>query len=218
MCERLGQHRQRGDWVPNCYRNWHEECGFGTGKDAVKFNRRTLRRARSFYQYPITNAVNAWKTLQVELDPSNLPSYGMFPPWAIQRLLSELPLVGQVFQINTGPEHRDRDLSPDRVNRQIFISRGIYGGDEAGQDTGLWAARTYDAYPQYEVYSLPYKHGTVIDVVWSMFNLSHGPGYAEAKYIMDGPTGPFDHLFLTGHSGGVQRSAAASRILAKPWL
>ncbi len=167
-----------------------------------------------FYQYPITNAVNAWKTLQVELDPSNLPSYGMFPPWAIQRLLSELPLVGQVFQINTGPEHRDRDLSPDRVNRQIFISRGIYGGDEAGQDTGLWAARTYDAYPQYEVYSLPYKHGTVIDVVWSMFNLSHGPGYAEAKYIMDGPTGPFDHLFLTGHSGGVQRSAAASRILA----
>lgn len=51
------------------------------------------------------------------------------------------------------------------------------------------------------------------DVIWSMFNLSHGPGYSEAAYAMR-HAGEYDRLYLSGHSGGVQRSASASRILA----
>lgn len=165
------------------------------------------------WDYPKENAINAWKALSLEA--FNLPSYSLLP--GIHQLITELPLVGQIFQLNTGPEHREWDLSPDRVQRKIFLSRGIYGGDEAGQDTGLWAARTAQIYPNYEVHAVPYKHGTAIDVVWSMFNLSHGPGYAEAKYVME-HAGPFDHLYLSGHSGGVQRSAAASRILSNHGL
>jgi hypothetical protein len=46
-----------------------------------------------------------------------------------------------------------------------------------------------------------------------MFNLSHGPAYNEARYVMDYATRE-DRLYLSGHSGGVQRSAAASRILS----
>ncbi len=68
------------------------------------------------------------------------------------------------------------------------------------------------SYPTYDVYSPPYRHGTVIDVVWSMFNLSHGPAYSEVRYILNHASRE-DRLYLAGHSGGVQRSAAASQIL-----
>jgi hypothetical protein len=76
----------------------------------------------------------------------------------------------------------------------------------------LWAAFTKEVYPTYDVYSPPYRHGTAVDVTWSMFNLSHGPGYTEARYVMD-HADPNDRIYLAGHSGGVQRSASASRIL-----
>ena len=64
----------------------------------------------------------------------------------------------------------------------------------------------------YDIYSVPYLHGTVTDVVWSMFNLSHGPAYHEAPYIMQQPDRR-NPLYLVGHSGGCQRSAVATRIL-----
>jgi hypothetical protein len=163
----------------------------------------------SALKYPAENFLNAYKALYVEA--TSLPSYGLFT--GLHQLLSEVPFVGQIFQLNTGPEHEDRDLSSPFVARKIFLSRGIYGGNEAGQDTGLWAAHAQRFYPLYDVYAPPYEHGTAIDVAWSMFNLSHGPGYGEAKYIMEN-AGPYDHLYLSGHSGGVQRSTSASRILA----
>ncbi|MCX5727992.1 MAG: hypothetical protein NTZ28_03995, partial [Nitrospirae bacterium] len=97
--------------------------------------------------------------------------------------------------------------------RLIFLSRGIYGGNKWGQDTGLWTLFARRHYPDYDIYSPPYRHGTVIDVTWSMFNLSHGPAYSEARYVMDHASRE-DRLYLAGHSGGVQRSAAASQILS----
>ena len=72
---------------------------------------------------------------------------------------------------------------------------------------------TRAVYPDFDIYSPPYRHGTITDVLWSMFNLSHGPAYNEAAYIMR-HAGQADRLYLSGHSGGVQRSAGASRILA----
>ena len=161
--------------------------------------------------YPAQNIRTAWNALEVEI--GHKPSYYFLP--GLVNLISEVPFVGQVFQFNTGPKYMDWDFAPEpgRVREKIFLSRGIYGGDKWGQDTGLWAAWARAAYPDYDIYSPPYRHGTITDVLWSMLNLSHGPGYNEAAYIMR-HAGQGDRLYLSGHSGGVQRSASASRILA----
>ena len=159
------------------------------------------------WQYPVQNLLSAYNALQVEAE---LPRGGA--PWGFYRVLTELPLVGQLFQYNAGTDRSEPDVLPTDVRRKVFLSRGIYGGQKWGQDTGLWFAATRAAYPGYDIYSPPYRHGTVTDVVWSMFNLSHGPAYNEARYVMD-HAGRRDRLYLAGHSGGVQRSAVASRIL-----
>ena len=161
--------------------------------------------------YPAQNLRTAWNALEVEI--GHQPYYYFMP--GLLNLISEVPLVGQVFQFNTGPKHMDWDKAsePGRVHDKFFLSRGIYGGDKWGQDTGLWTMWTRTAYPDFDIYSPPYRHGTITDVLWSMFNLSHGPGYNEAAYIMR-HAGQADRLYLSGHSGGVQRSASASRILA----
>ena len=167
-------------------------------------------RDNAFY-YPAQNIRTAWNALEVEI--GHQPSYYFAP--GIINLLGEVPFVGQLFHFNTGPKRMDWDLAPEpgRLREKIFLSRGIYGGDKWGQDTGLWAAWTRAVYPDYDIYSPPYRHGTITDVLWSMLNLSHGPGYNEAAYIMR-HAGQADRLYLSGHSGGVQRSASASRILA----
>ena len=161
--------------------------------------------------YPAQNIRTAWNALEVEV--GHRPHYYFMP--GLMNLISEVPFVGQLFQFNTGPKYMDWDFAPEpgRTREKIFLSRGIYGGDKWGQDTGLWASWAKAAYPDYDVYSPPYRHGTITDVLWSMLNLSHGPGYNEAAYIMR-HAGQADRLYLSGHSGGVQRSASASRILA----
>ena len=161
--------------------------------------------------YPAQNLRTAWNALEVEI--GHEPYYYFMP--GLMNLIGELPFVGQLFQFNAGPKHLDWDKAPEpgRVRDKIFLSRGIYGGDKWGQDTGLWTMWTRAAYPDFDIYSPPYRHGTITDVLWSMFNLSHGPAYNEAAYIMR-HAGQADRLYLSGHSGGVQRSAGASRILA----
>ena len=161
--------------------------------------------------YPAQNLRTAWNALEVEI--GHEPYYYFMP--GLMNLIGELPFVGQLFQFNAGPKHLDWDKAPEPglVHDKIFLSRGIYGGDKWGQDTALWTMWTRAVYPDYDIYSPPYRHGTVTDVLWSMFNLSHGPAYNEAAYIMR-HAGQADRLYLSGHSGGVQRSAGASRILA----
>ena len=167
---------------------------------------------RDAYNYPIANFQTAYDALYVEA--TTLPQSRGGALWGLYRLLTEIPLVGQLFQYNYGIDHSEKDVLSDITRRKIFLSRGIYGGNKWGQDTGLWTLFTRQSYPDtYDVYSPPYRHGTVIDVVWSMFNLSHGPAYSEAHYVMDNAE-PKDRLYLAGHSGGVQRSVAASRILS----
>jgi len=136
-------------------------------------------------------------------------------------LISELPFIGQAFQFNTGPKRMDWDFAPepDRIREKIFLSRGIYGGDKWGQDTGLWAAWTRAAYPDYDVYSPPYRHGTITDVLWSMFNLSHGPGYSEAAYIMR-HAGQADRLYYPATAAvcnGAPAPHAFSQTMGTPY-
>lgn len=169
---------------------------------------------RDAYNYPLENLLTAYDALYVEATTQTHRG----AEEGLYRLLTEIPLVGQLFQYNSGGDRTEPDkLLDDRSTldpswKKIFLSRGIYGGNKWGQDTGLWALFARQSYPTYDIYSPPYRHGTVIDVVWSMFNLSHGPAYSEAKYVMDQASRE-DRLYLAGHSGGVQRSAAASRIL-----
>lgn len=166
---------------------------------------------RDGYNYPAENLRTARDAFYVEA--FTLPQ----SPWGavsgLYRLLTETPLVGQLFQYNYGMDHSERDVLFETTPRKIFLSRGIYGGNKWGQDTGLWTLFARQSYPTYDVYSPPYRHGTAIDVFWSMFNLSHGPAYNEARYVMD-YAALDDRLYLVGHSGGVQRSVAASRILS----
>jgi hypothetical protein len=167
-----------------------------------------LISGRDTLNYPVQDLLNARDALQVELlrRPRRGAAAGLY------RLLTETPLVGQAFQYNWGADWSEPDRLSSAPRRKIFLSRGIYGGNKWGQDTGLWAAFARQVYPTYDIYSPPYRHGTAVDVTWSMFNLSHGPGYTEARYIMD-HADPHDRIYLAGHSGGVQRSASASRIL-----
>ena len=168
-----------------------------------------LAFGRDHYNYPLTNLLSARDALFLEATTQTRGGL----EWGIYRLFTEIPLVGQLFQYNFSFDRSEGDKPDEDVSRKLFLSRGIYGGHKWGQDTGLWALFAKQSYPTYDVYSPPYRHGTVIDVVWSMFNLSHGPAYSEARYIMDHATRE-DRLYLAGHSGGVQRSAAASRILS----
>lgn len=167
-----------------------------------------LVAGRDPLNYPLQTFINAQDALAVEF---GRPRRGIAA--SLYRFLTETPLVGQAFQYNWGSDWSEPDQLPLELRRKIFLSRGIYGGHKWGQDTGLWTAFAQQTYPpMYDVYSPPYRHGTAIDVAWSMFNLSHGPAYTEARYVMDNAD-PDDRIYLAGHSGGVQRSAAASRIL-----
>jgi hypothetical protein len=163
---------------------------------------------RDAYNYPLENLLTAYDALYVEATTQTHRG----AEWGLYRLLTEMPLVGQLFQYNFGGDRSEPDELSQDIRRKIFLSRGIYGGNKWGQDTGLWTLFARQSYPTYDIYSPPYRHGTVIDVIWSMFNLSHGPAFNEARYVMDHATRK-DRLYLAGHSGGVQRSAVTSRIL-----
>ena len=167
-----------------------------------------LAFGRDAYNYPLENLETAYNALYVEATTQTRGG----AEWGLYRLLTEIPLVGQVFQYNFSFDRSEKDAPSPETPRKLFLSRGIYGGNKWGQDTGLWALFAKQSYPTYDVYSPPYRHGTVIDVTWSMFNLSHGPAYSEARYVIDHARRE-DRLYLAGHSGGVQRSAAASKIL-----
>jgi hypothetical protein len=164
---------------------------------------------RDAYNYPLENLLTAYDALYLEATTQTTRG----AEWGLYRLLTETPLVGQLFQYNFGGDRSEPDEVSQLTRRKIFLSRGIYGGNKWGQDTGLWTLFARQSYPTYDIYSPPYRHGTVLDVIWSMFNLSHGPAFSEARYVMDHATRK-DRLYLAGHSGGVQRSAVASRILS----
>lgn len=164
---------------------------------------------RDGLNYPVENLRSAYDALYVEATTQTRRG----AEWGLYRLLTETPLVGQLFQYNLGGDRSEPDELPQDIRRKIFLSRGIYGGNKWGQDTGLWTLFAQQSYPTYDIYSPPYRHGSVIDVLWSMFNLSHGPAFNEARYVMDRASHN-DRLYLAGHSGGVQRSVGASRILS----
>jgi hypothetical protein len=61
---------------------------------------------------------------------------------------------------------------------------------------------------------VPFRYGSAVDVLWSLFNISHGYAYEMASAIvLKCNVNPGDSVALSGHSGGVQRILTTARIL-----
>ncbi|MFA6091886.1 MAG: hypothetical protein WCU88_07965 [Elusimicrobiota bacterium] len=181
-----------------------KNASFELAKMPFSFIAGFLGRGRP-YEYPYRNLKSAYAALKTEvLHPQKL---GLLS--GIFRLMGELPIVGPVFQHNDNPNRLDLDAP-----KRIFLTRGIYGGNALEQDTALWEAATRHFYPEAYIQAVPYEFGTVTDVIWSMFNLSHGQAYVMADRIMEASERG-DRLYLVGHSAGVQRITYASRLLGQ---
>jgi len=129
-----------------------------------------------------------------------------------QNLLGEIPLVGSVFDQWHGEESGLAD--------KLFLTRGIFGGKAHEQNTSFWV-RYFRNHLEgtnddnvISVEAIPYKYGSNVDVLWALFNISHGYAYDMAsEIIFNYDVNPGDTVLLSGHSGGVQRILSAARIL-----
>ncbi|MFQ5687408.1 MAG: hypothetical protein ACE5GV_12195 [Candidatus Scalindua sp.] len=149
-----------------------------------------------------------------------------------QNLLGEIPVIGSIFD----QRHRDKSSTANK----LFLTRGIYGGDDSAQNMDLWvhyltnppvqeylpdqSTRQSDCTTPEEtnrvntnnsfVKVIPYRYGSGIDVFWALLNISHGYAYdMTAEIISKYDVNQGDSIHLGGHSGGVQRTIAAARIL-----
>jgi hypothetical protein len=151
---------------------------------------------------------------------------------ATQNLLGEIPVIGSIFD----QRHREKSGTANK----LFLTRGIYGGNDSAQNMDLWihyltnppvqecppdqstrqsgsttpneTNRVDTDRPYIKV--IPYRHGGGIDVFWALFNISHGYAYDMASEIISKyDVNPGDSIHLSGHSGGVQRNIATARIL-----
>ena len=129
-----------------------------------------------------------------------------------QNLLGEIPLVGSVFDQWHGEESGLAD--------KLFLTRGIFGGEAHEQNTSFWV-RYFRNHLEgtnddnvISVEAIPYKYGSNVDVLWALFNISHGYAYDMAsEIIFNYDVNPGDTVLLSGHSGGVQRILSVARIL-----
>jgi hypothetical protein len=150
-----------------------------------------------------------------------------------QNLLGEIPLIGSIFD----QWHRTESVAANK----LFLTRGIFGGDNSAQNMSLWAdylrrpsEECRQDMPTYQsdnsspeeinltdkgnnntcVKVIPYRYGSNVDVLWSLFNISHGYAYDMASEIaLKYNVNPGDSVALSGHSGGVQRIISTARIL-----
>ena len=149
-----------------------------------------------------------------------------------QNLLGEIPVIGSIFD----QRHREKSGTANK----LFLTRGIYGGNDSAQNMDLWVhyltnppvqecppdqstrqsgSTTPDETNRVDtdrpyIKVIPYRHGGGIDVFWALLNISHGYAYDMASEIISKyDVNPGDSIHLSGHSGGVQRNIAAARIL-----
>jgi hypothetical protein len=149
-----------------------------------------------------------------------------------QNLLGEVPIIGSVFDQWIGKN--------SGTANKLFLTRGIYGGGDSAQNMALWA--DYLTNPPVQecppdqstrqsgsttpeetnrvntnnsfVKVIPYRYGSGIDVFWALLNISHGYAYEMAsEIVLKCNVNPDESIYLSGHSGGVQRSIATARIL-----
>jgi hypothetical protein len=125
-----------------------------------------------------------------------------------QNLLGEVPIIGSLFD----QWYRKESGTVAR----LFLTRGIYGGNNSEQNTALWVhfLAKGEVSDDFHVKAIQYRYGGVIDVLWSILNISHGYAYDMAsEIVLYNDVGPGDSVLLSGHSGGVQRIVSTARIL-----
>ena len=151
-----------------------------------------------------------------------------------QNLLGEIPLIGSIFD----QWNRTESVTANK----LFLTRGIFGGDNSAQNTSLWAdylrrpsEECRQDKPSYQsdnsspeeinltdkgnnnstcVKVIPYRYGSNVDVLWALFNISHGYAYDMAsEIVLKCNVNPGGSVILSGHSGGVQRIISTARIL-----
>jgi hypothetical protein len=167
----------------------------------------TFTRGLPNFFEAIDKADNALAVRLGNLDRSNL-TIGE----SLNDLVGAIPLVGHII---SGGNRPDVALSGDRY---IVGSQGIRA-TTAENDIQRHAPlqselETLGAADGRGVFQTTYPHGTILDVGMSLLNLSNGYAYDAARQILNQGVGPGDVIDFVAHSGGVQRMAMASRILA----
>ena len=124
-------------------------------------------------------------------------------------LASAAPVIGPAF------DHAD--VPPERAGgppAAVIVSQGIHAGGDEAQLVAGWARALGAMRPECRPIIVPYRYGGVVDVAWSLLNLSHGMAYdAAERIVFEHGVGRGDGAVLAGFSGGAQRLLVASRLL-----
>ena len=127
----------------------------------------------------------------------------------LRELAAAVPIVGPVFEPQSPPED---DTEPPGTTL-LVLSGGVHGSREE-EALDPWARAAGALRPETIVATAAYPHGTVLDPVWSMLNISSGPGHdLAARIIFDEGAAPRDGVEIAGFSAGLQRGLVASRLL-----
>ena len=148
-----------------------------------------------------------------------------WPHQNLADMAGETPIIGKIIP------PIPRDVQPSSApRRHIYLTRGTGGGGDDAQFTQAWQQAMSTAYARLnalcalpaDVAAVPYRYGTACDTVWSILNLSDGPGYQMARDVLfpDPDEGipeahPGEAIYLAGHGAGVQRCTDAARVLLR---
>jgi hypothetical protein len=129
----------------------------------------------------------------------------------LRELAAAVPIVGPVFEPQSPPED---DTEPPGTSL-LVLTGGVHGSsDEAAVHP--WARALEALRPEAIVATAAYPRGTVLDPVWSMLNLSSGPGHdLAARILFDEGAAPRDGIEIAGFSAGFQRGVTAARLLRR---
>jgi len=129
----------------------------------------------------------------------------------LRELAAAVPFVGPVFEPQSPPE--DDTEAPG--TSLVILTGGVHGAAE-GAALYPWTRALEALRSEAIVATAPYPGGTVLDPVWSMLNLSSGPGHdLAARIIFDEGAAPRDGIEIAGFSAGLQRGVAAARLLRR---
>jgi hypothetical protein len=130
----------------------------------------------------------------------------------VRDIATNVPVVGPLFA-GLWPRVGVPRLPDDGRDRGVIaISQGIYAGGAAQQLVTAWEREIELVRPTTPVRVIPNVHSGIVDVAFSLLNLSHGYAYDAAGRILS-DLGGSRRVELLGFSGGAQRFLVAGHLL-----